>query len=45
MMSKKSKSKRATQQGKDAVQPANERKRNITTMDEAENKNANKGGC
>jgi hypothetical protein len=44
-MSKKSKSKRFVQQGKDVVQPANERERNVITMDEAENKNASKGGC
>jgi hypothetical protein len=44
-MSKKSKSKRFVQQGKDVVQPANERERDVVTMDEAENKNDTKGGC
>lgn len=43
-MSKKSKSKRFVQQGKDYVQPANERERNVKTMDEVEN-NTNKGEC
>lgn len=44
-MSKKSKSKRFVQQGKDFVQPANERERNVRTMDEVENKDSSKGGC
>ncbi len=44
-MSKKSKSKRFVQQGKDFVQPANEREHNVTTMAEVENKFGRKGGC
>lgn len=35
-MSKKSKSKRFVKQGKDAVQPANERYRDVTSMAEAD---------
>ncbi|WP_139313800.1 competence protein [Alkalihalobacterium alkalinitrilicum] len=35
-MSKRSRSKREIQQGKDAVQPENERYTNVTTMAEAE---------
>ncbi len=44
MMSKKSKSKRFVQQGKDFVQPANERKRDVTTLADIETK-TNKGDC
>ncbi len=44
-MSKKSKSKRFVKQGKDFVQPNNERSRNVKTMAEAENPNINKGDC
>ncbi|WP_216828335.1 competence protein [Alkalihalobacterium elongatum] len=40
-MSKKSRSKREFQQGKDAVQPKNERYNNVTTMAEAENTTGN----
>lgn len=44
-LSKKSKSKRFVQQGKDFVQPANERKKDVTTLDEVENRHMNKGDC
>lgn len=44
-MSKKSKSKRFIQEGKDFVQPANEREWNIRTLAEKENKNNSKGDC
>lgn len=44
-MSKKSKSKRFVKQGKDFVQPANEKYRNITTLADRENNNINKGDC
>lgn len=42
-MSKRSRSKREIQQGKDAVQPNNERYNNVTTMAEAEKPNRNTG--
>lgn len=44
-MSKKSKSKRFVKQGKDYVQPASDSKRDVITMDEAENKDTLKGDC